>query len=75
VQEDRAVAFWTARGIHRGPLWGVPPTGRRVVAATVSLFRFRNGKVAEYEARPDRLGLLLQLGDLGDFATQFVRNS
>jgi hypothetical protein len=27
--------------------------------------------VAEYEARPDRLGLLLQLGALGEFATVF----
>jgi len=65
---DRVVAFWSLTGTHRGEVWGVAPTGRRVSGGTTSLFRFKDGRVVEYEARPDRLTMLVQLGSFGSYA-------
>jgi ketosteroid isomerase-like protein len=70
AEGERLVAFWTLRGIHRGELWGVPPTGRRVTGSTISILKIRGCQVVEYESRPDRLGLLLQLGSSGSYAEQ-----
>jgi len=67
---ERVVAFWTLRGTHSGELWGIPPTGRRVVVSTISILRMQGGQVVEYESRPDRLGLLLQLGGFGIYQQQ-----
>jgi predicted ester cyclase len=72
AEGDRVIVFWHFTGIHRGAVWGVQPTGRAVKAHTISLIRFRDGKVTEYESRPDRLALLLQLGSLGEYAGQLA---
>jgi predicted ester cyclase len=70
AEGDRVIVFWHFVGTQRGALWGVPPTGRRVQAHTISLVRVVNDRVTEYEARPDRLSLLLQLGSLGEYRQQ-----
>jgi predicted ester cyclase len=71
AEGDRVIAFWHFSGVHRGPVLGVEPTQRTVEAHTVTIARFEKGKVVEYESRPDRLGLLLQLGQLGEYASRF----
>lgn len=70
AEDDRVVAFWSFRGVHSGEIWGVAPTGRTIEAHTVSILRFRNGQIVEYESRPDRLGLLVQLGAAGQYAAR-----
>jgi steroid delta-isomerase-like uncharacterized protein len=60
---DTVVTRWTAQGTHKGPLMGIPATGRRgqpVDGITIS--RFENGKIVEQRAVWDALGLLRQLG-------------
>jgi predicted ester cyclase len=68
AEGDRVVVFWRLEGEQRGELWGVPASGRRVSGATTSLVTLREGRILEYEARPDRLGFLLQLGAAGEHA-------
>ncbi len=75
AEDDRVIAFWHFTGIHQGTVWGVEPTGRRIEAHTITLIRFRDGQVVEYESRPDRLALLLQLGSLGEYADRFIREA
>ena len=75
AEGDRVIAFWHFTGIQRGELWGVPATGRYVTARTVSIARLRDGQVVEYESRPERLELLLQLGSLGHHAAQLAASS
>jgi steroid delta-isomerase-like uncharacterized protein len=52
----------TGRGTHQGEFMGVPPTGEQVEFAGMGLFHIREGKIAEFRAMPDVLGLLQQIG-------------
>jgi len=50
-------------GTHRGAFLGLPPTGRRASWQLVAIQRVGpDGRVAEYWANWDRLGVLRQLG-------------
>jgi steroid delta-isomerase-like uncharacterized protein len=61
AEGDRAFARLTYRGTHRGPLFGIPPTGRRVEYAGAAVFRFREGRISEVWVLGDLHGLLSQL--------------
>lgn len=58
---DKAVKRWTATGTHRGPLAGIPPTGREVRFAGTSVYRMAGGRIAESWYVYDLHGLLQQL--------------
>jgi steroid delta-isomerase-like uncharacterized protein len=58
---ERSFARLTYRGTHRGELFGIPPTGRRVEYAGAALFHFRGGRIAEVWVLGDVYGLLQQL--------------
>ena len=47
---------------HKGTYEGVPATGRAVTAGGIHILRIANGKVAEWWAAEDDLGLLRQIG-------------
>ena len=49
-------------GTHRGPLMGMPPTGRSVRTNHMHLVRFRDGKAVEHWGARDDLGTMRQLG-------------
>lgn len=59
---DIVVARETLRGTHEGEFSGIPPTGKKVEFSAVAIFRFSNGKFAEFWADADLLGLYQQLG-------------
>lgn len=61
---DLAVKRWTATGIQSGELAGIPPTGKPVRFSGVSIYRFRDGRIAESWYVYDLFGLLQQLGAL-----------
>lgn len=63
---DRVVSRYTSTGTHRGPFWGVPPTGRRISVAEISIFRVAGGKVAEQWCLVDELARMQQLGAVLD---------
>jgi predicted ester cyclase len=44
---DKAFARLTYRGTHRGEIFGVAPTGRRIQYAGAAVFSFRGDKIAE----------------------------
>jgi steroid delta-isomerase-like uncharacterized protein len=52
----------TVTGTHRGPLLGMPATGRRVTFTSTNISRVANGKIAEHWGNSDQLGLMQQLG-------------
>ena len=62
AEGDTVVTRWTATGIHRGELFGVPPTGRTVSVQGVLVSRIVNGKVVEENELYDALGMMRQLG-------------
>jgi crotonobetaine/carnitine-CoA ligase len=62
AEGDKLVVRWTSQGTHCGEFMGVAPTGRRVTARGISIYRMDQGKIAEEWFVVDRLGLLEQLG-------------
>lgn len=61
-ERDRVVSRYTSRGTHRGPFWGLPPTGRPVTVPEISIFRIAKGRIAEQWCLLDELGRMEQLG-------------
>jgi steroid delta-isomerase-like uncharacterized protein len=64
AERDLVAGQWTAHGTHRGPLMGVPATGRRVEFQALDVYRLRDGKIVEQWAGDDLLSLLQQIGAL-----------
>ncbi len=59
---DKVTVRWRARGTHDNTLFGIPPTGKQMNVAGISVLRIANGKIAEDWVSEDSLGLMQQLG-------------
>ncbi len=59
---DKVWARLKARGTHRGPHMGHPPTGRRIEVDVFDICRFEDGQMVEHWGVPDRFTLIEQLG-------------
>ena len=65
VAEDAKVAGrGHFAGTHQDEFMGVPPTGKRVDVKFHDIWRFENGRWAEYWGQADTLTMLQQLGAL-----------
>ncbi|OGO31481.1 MAG: hypothetical protein A2136_10410 [Chloroflexi bacterium RBG_16_54_11] len=53
---------WLMSGTHTAALFGIPPSGKAVNVAGISLLRFSDGKVVEDWVSEDSLGLMQQIG-------------
>jgi steroid delta-isomerase-like uncharacterized protein len=63
VADDESIAFaYTLSGTHKGPLMGIPATGKKVSIRGVQFSKFRDGKMVERWGSSDQLGMLQQLG-------------
>ena len=64
AEGDVVVTRWQAKGTHRGPLMGIPATGRAPESPTegITISTFRAGTIVEQRAVWDALGLLRGLG-------------
>jgi predicted ester cyclase len=61
---DKVWARLRCQGTHKGPLMGVPPTGRRIDTTALEVCRFAKGRVVEHWGVPDRFAAMTQLGIL-----------
>ncbi len=64
AEGERVAERWTGRGIHRGELQGIPPTGKRVEVPGSVFYRIAGGKIVEFRGQLDIMGLMQQLGVL-----------
>ena len=49
IADGDYVAMWnTATATHRGTLFGMPPSGKRISMKDFHFFRFSNGKIVEH---------------------------
>jgi steroid delta-isomerase-like uncharacterized protein len=62
AEGDTVATRWTGRGTHQGELMGVPPSGKRVEVAGVTISRIEGGKIVEDWDSYDNLTTLQQLG-------------
>jgi len=60
-EADQAFARLTYTGTHRGTIFGIEPTGRKVTYAGAAVFTFRNDRIAEVWVLGDIYNLLQQL--------------
>ena len=63
AEGDQVVARLTYTGTHRGDLFGIAATGRRVTYAGVAIFRIVEGRIAEGWVLGDLRELARQLSD------------
>lgn len=61
AEGDRVVVWWQIQGVHIGPLFGAPPSGRFFTGQSISLIWFDAGQIVRYNVFPDRLGILRQI--------------
>ncbi|HVL84609.1 MAG TPA: ester cyclase family protein [Pseudonocardia sp.] len=62
AEGDMVETHWSLRGVHRGPLEGVEPTGKSVYVDGQLLSRIVDGRFVEEWVHWDTLGLLRQIG-------------
>ncbi len=66
AERDKVVAHWRAQATHQGEYMGIPPTGNRVNFRGISIYRIEGGQIAESWNVSDLLGLMQQLGAVGE---------
>lgn len=70
VPRGRYVAEeFVIRGTHLGPMFGLPPTGRRLEIACMSMVELRNGRLKEDHFYFDAAGVMRQMGLLPAVST------
>ena len=64
VTEDRVVGRFTYRGTHRGELFGIPASGRRIEMRSIDIWRVADGLFVEHWDQLNLLDMLRQIGPL-----------
>jgi predicted ester cyclase/uncharacterized protein YndB with AHSA1/START domain len=62
AEGDRVVLRYRGQGTQRGAFLGIPPSAKQIDYTGLILLRIADGRIAEFWAQPDQLGLLKQLG-------------
>jgi steroid delta-isomerase-like uncharacterized protein len=62
AEGDLVTASWTCRGTNSGTGHGLPATGKAIAISGITIFRVKDGKLAEEWGITDMWGLLKQLG-------------
>ena len=66
AERNKVVAHWRAQATHQGEYMGIPPTGNRVNFRGISIYRIEGEKIAESWSVSDLLGMMQQLGAIGE---------
>lgn len=62
VEGNKVAVRFIGTGTHKGDLFGIPPTGKRIKSTGINIFRIEEGKIVEHWNNADDLGVLQQLG-------------
>ena len=62
AEGDKVVVVYTMRFTHKGPIMGIPPTGKQIAVKGIEIYRIKDGKIAETWEFGDNWGLMTQLG-------------
>jgi steroid delta-isomerase-like uncharacterized protein len=65
-QEDKVSFIYTLSGTHEGEFEGIPPTGQEMSSKGAAIVTVDGETISEYRIVFDNLGMLEQLGVLGD---------
>ncbi len=62
AEGDKVWVRLTYTGTHKGEFMGLSPTGKKIEAKAVDIYRIVNGKLAEYWNVTDNINILKQVG-------------
>jgi steroid delta-isomerase-like uncharacterized protein len=62
AEGDKVATVGTYRGTFKGPMMGIPPTGKQCKGPVIAISRFEGGKEAEVLEVVDMLSMFQQLG-------------
>jgi steroid delta-isomerase-like uncharacterized protein len=62
AEDDRVAIRYAGQATHQGEFRGVAATGKRFTYTGMMMIRVAGGKIVEYWASPDQLGVFRQLG-------------
>jgi len=63
AEGDLVIDHWVSEGLHRGPFFGIPPTGKNVRVEGFSVWRITDGRAEEAWGLVDVAGLMRQLSN------------
>jgi predicted ester cyclase len=63
---DKVWARFRATGTNVGSVMRRPPTGKKISIDVIDIVKVKKGKIVEHWGVPDQLGMMLQLGLLGE---------
>jgi steroid delta-isomerase-like uncharacterized protein len=61
AEKDKVAASWTISGTHKGELWGVRPTNKKMSLDGITIHHIANGKIIDSYISSDTVGLMRQL--------------
>lgn len=70
VDGDRVTTYKTYYGTHKGPIFGLKPTGRKIHFESVDVMRIHNGQITDHWGVGNLLSLMQQLGGIPEFNKQ-----
>ena len=62
VDDDMITSYKTYYGTHKGPIFGLEPTGHKMHFESVDVMRVRNGQITDHWGAGDLLSVVQQLG-------------
>jgi steroid delta-isomerase-like uncharacterized protein len=62
AEGDKVATRYALEGIHRGEIFGVPPTGKHLSIKSMTVERLSEGKIVEHWRVTDELDMMRQLG-------------
>lgn len=64
VTGNKAVLSFTLKGIHKGELFGAPPTGNEVNVPGIIIYEIEDWKIVKHHMVADTMALMTQIGAL-----------
>lgn len=55
ADKDKAAWKWTATATHQGEIWGIAPTGKKVILTGIIVDRFKDGKIIQHKSLIQKL--------------------
>ena len=64
ITENQVAIHCTMVGTHKGDLFGLPPTGKKVKINQMQIERIKDGQIVEHWRQSDDLGMMRLLGQI-----------
>ena len=62
TQDDKVAVRWTTVGTHKGALFGIKPTGKKMTVTGIGIAQIADGRIRVSNSEIDMLSLVSQLG-------------